>query len=145
MRPAELARMYTLGMDTIAGAKMLQVKFGTAGAFHPGQTVLHNERRARIIRISAGTAAIRYWGESGHVAVQPEALSLPPPTSHDSAPRASGGVGSGVRARPLDRPLDRHSAARAGEDRRSRPVPSAVSSPRERGRRPLFGISRLPC
>ena len=69
VHPAELARMYTLGMDTIAGAKMLQVKFGTAGAFQPGQTVLHNERRARIIRISAGTAAIRYWGEGDHVAV----------------------------------------------------------------------------
>jgi len=65
--------MYTLGLDTIAGAKILQVKFGTAGAFQPGQTVLHKERRARIIRISADTAAIRYWGESDEVAVPPEA------------------------------------------------------------------------
>jgi len=77
VHPAELARMYTLGLDTIAGAKILQVKFGTAGAFQPGQTVLHKERRARIIRISADTAAIRYWGESDEVAVPPEALSPP--------------------------------------------------------------------
>jgi hypothetical protein len=122
--------MYSLGLDTIAGAKMLQVKFGTAGAFQPGQTVLHNERRARIIRLSAGTAAIRYWGESDHVTVRPEALSLPPTTSHDSAPRASKGAHSSLPARQLDR---------------YGPAPSSVSSPRERGRRQVFGISRLPC
>jgi hypothetical protein len=138
VHPAELARMYTLGMDTIAGAKMLQVKFGTAGAFQPGQTVLHNERRARIIRISAGTAAIRYWGEGDHVAVPPEALSLPPTTSHDPAPRASNGADSSLPARLLDR---RSPAVRAGE---YPPVLSSVSSPRKRGGRPVFGISRLP-
>ena len=122
MRPAELAGMYSLGLDTIAGAKMLQVKFGVAGDFRPGQTVLHNERRARIIHISAGTAAIRYWGESDQVAVPPEALSLP------------------TSSLPV-RPLDLHPpAVRAGEDRGALPVPAA--GPPKRGRRPVFGISR---
>ena len=132
--------MYTLGLDTIAGAKILQVKFGTAGAFQPGQTVLHNERRARIIGIRAGSAAIRYWGESDHVVVPPEALSLPPTTSHDSAPRVSRRADPSLPARPLDR---HPSAGRAGEDRGSLPVPA--SGPRKRGRRPVFGLSRLPC
>jgi hypothetical protein len=140
LHPAELARMYTLGLDTIAGAKMLQVKFGTAGAFQPGQTVLHKERRARIIRISADTAAIRYWGESDHVAVPPEALSLPLNTVHDPAPRASKGADSSFPAWPLDW---RSRAVRAREGRRSPPVPSSVSSPRRPGRRPVFGISRM--
>ena len=140
MHPAELARMDTLGLDTIAGAKILQVKFGTAGAFQLGQTVLHDERRARIIGIRAGSAAIRYWGESDHVVVPPESLSLPPTTSHDSAPRASRGAEPSLLARPLDR---NPPAGRAGEDRGSLPV--SASAPRRRGRRPVFGISRLPC
>jgi hypothetical protein len=141
VHPAELARMYTLGLDTIAGAKILQVKFGTAGAFQPGQTVLHKERRARIIRISADTAAIRYWGESDEVAVPPEALSPPLNTLHDSASRASRGTESRLPPRSLDW---RSPAVRAGEGRGSPPVPLSVSSPWRPGRRPVFGISRMP-
>jgi hypothetical protein len=33
--------MYTLGLDTIAGAKLLQLKFGSFGAFQPDQAVIH--------------------------------------------------------------------------------------------------------
>jgi hypothetical protein len=54
--------MYTLGMDTIAGSKLLQLKFGATGAFQPDQAVLHGDQRARFVRISDGAAIIRYWG-----------------------------------------------------------------------------------
>ena len=70
--------MYTLGMDTIAGAKLLQLKFGSAGLFQPERAVLHEGRRARFIRISDGAAIIRHWGDGKPVAVPPETLSLPP-------------------------------------------------------------------
>jgi hypothetical protein len=70
--------MYTLGMDTIAGSKLLQLKFGATGAFQPDQAVLHGDQRARFVRISDGAAIIRYWGDSHSVAVPPETLSLPP-------------------------------------------------------------------
>jgi hypothetical protein len=53
--------MYTLGLDTIAGAKLLQVKFGRAGVFQPNQAVMHGNRRARFIRITNGVALIRHW------------------------------------------------------------------------------------
>lgn len=69
--------MYTLGLDTIAGAKLLQLKFGSAGAFQPDHAVLHENRRARFICISYGYAIIRHWGDSQAVAVPPETLSLP--------------------------------------------------------------------
>ena len=90
------SRMYTLGLDTIAGSKLLQVKFGSAGAFQPDQAVLHEERRARFIRISDGAAIIRHWGDSQPVAVPPEALSLPP-ASQNVPPRRTPVV-AGARA-----------------------------------------------
>jgi hypothetical protein len=80
--------MYTLGMDTIAGAKMLQLKFGRAGAFQPGQAVMHEERRARFITVSDGLALIRYWDKTDSVTVGLETLSLPPTNSLDPIPRA---------------------------------------------------------
>ena len=70
--------MYTLGLDTIAGAKLLQLRFGRAGAFQPEQAVMHQDRRARFIRVSEGAAIIRYWDDSRPVAVALETLSLPP-------------------------------------------------------------------
>jgi len=79
--------MYTLGMDTIAGAKLLQLKFGSFGVFQPGQSVLHQDRRARFIGISDGAAVIRHWGDSHPVTVPPETLSLPPTQVNPSTPR----------------------------------------------------------
>jgi hypothetical protein len=70
--------MYTLGLDTIAGAKLLQLKFGASGVFQPDQAVMHGDRRARFIRVSDGAAIIRHWGGSQPVAVPTETLSLPP-------------------------------------------------------------------
>lgn len=80
--------MYTLGMDTIAGSKLLQLRFGRFGAFQPDQAVMHGDRRARFIRVSDGNAIIRHWGESDPVAVPPEALSLPPENLRHAAERA---------------------------------------------------------
>jgi hypothetical protein len=77
--------MYTLGLDTIAGAKLLQVKFGRAGVLQPNQAVMHGNRRARFIRITDGVALIRHWGSSNPVAVPLEALSLLPPEKQRSA------------------------------------------------------------
>jgi hypothetical protein len=108
--------MYTLGLDTIAGAKLLQLKFGAVGAFQPDQAVMHGDRRARFIRMSDGAAIIRHWGDTQPVAVPPEALSLPPP-----APPAPAGANR------------RHS----GDPRRSRPV-----VPREMGWLPLHQRQR---
>ena len=64
-------------MDTIGGAKLLQMKFGSSFVLQPDQSVMHGERRARFIRMSDGAALIRYWGENQAVAVSPENLSLP--------------------------------------------------------------------
>jgi hypothetical protein len=83
-----LARMYTLGMDTIAGAKLLQLKFGSSGIFQPEQAVLHGDRRARFIRMCDGAAIIRHSGDSRSVAVPPETLSLPPGEAAFAAPRS---------------------------------------------------------
>jgi hypothetical protein len=80
--------MYTLGMDTIAGAKMLQLKFGRAGAFQPGQAVMHEERRARFIGVSDGIALIRHWDKTDPIAVGLETLSLAPTIPLDPITRA---------------------------------------------------------
>lgn len=69
--------MNTLGLDTIAGAKLLQLKFGAAADFQPDQAVMHGDRRARFIRVKNGTAIIQHWGDSHAVAVPLEALSIP--------------------------------------------------------------------
>ncbi len=79
--------MYSLGMDTIAGAKLLQLKFGPAGVFQPDQAVIHEGRRARFVRISEGAAIIRYCGDSRSLAVPPETLSLPPDEAEPTAAR----------------------------------------------------------
>src|SRR5437868_15426552 len=79
--------MYTLGLDTIAGAKLLQLKFGTFGVFQPNQAVIHGDRRARFIRMSEGAAIIRHWGDSQPVAGPPETLSAPAREAAPAAPR----------------------------------------------------------
>jgi len=83
--------MYTLGLDTIAGAKLLQVKFGSAGLFQPDRSVLHGDRRARFIGMHDGAAIIRHSGDDHPVAVPLETLSLPPAKT-DSPRRASAGA-----------------------------------------------------
>ena len=81
--PAELSGMYgSTALDTIAGAKLLQVRFGSSLILQPDQSVLHGDRRARFVRMSNGAAIIRYWGENHVVAVPPE--SLVPPGEHES-------------------------------------------------------------
>ena len=82
-----LEGMYTLGLDTIAGAKLLQLKFGTSGVFQPNQAVMHGDRRARFIRMSEGAAIIRHWGDSQPVTVPPETLSTPASEAAPAAPR----------------------------------------------------------
>jgi hypothetical protein len=72
-----LACMYTLGLDTIAGAKLLHVKFGSAGVFEPDRSVMHGDRRARFIRMHKGAAVIRHSDDSHPVAVPPDSLSIP--------------------------------------------------------------------
>ena len=94
--------MNSIGLDTIAGAKLLQLRFGPAGVFQPEQAVMHGNRRARFIRVSDGAAIIRYWGDSRPVAVPPQTLSLPPAKQPDPALRAPAGAeprkaGSAVR------------------------------------------------
>src|SRR6476646_2518638 len=101
--------MYTLGLDTIAGAKLLQLKFGSAGVFQPDQAVLHEDRRARFIRISDGAAMIRHWGDSQPIAVPPETLYLPPANESypvlqaPARPAARQAGGAPNRARPVVR------------------------------------------
>jgi len=70
--------VYTLGLDTIAGAKLLKLKFGSAGAFQPDQAVMYGDRRARFIRASNGAAIIRRSGDSHPLAIPLETLSHPP-------------------------------------------------------------------
>jgi hypothetical protein len=78
MVPPKLARMYgSTTLDTIAGSKLLQVRFGSSFVLQPDQSVIHGGRRARFIRMSDGAALIRYCGGSHAVAVSPESLSLP--------------------------------------------------------------------
>lgn len=69
--------MDSLGLDTIAGAKLLQVKFGAAAAFQPDQAVMHEDRRARFIGARDSVAIIRYSADRNPIAVPLEALSLP--------------------------------------------------------------------
>jgi hypothetical protein len=64
-------------LDTIAGSKLLQIRFGSSFLLQPDQSVMHGERRARFIRMSDGAALIRYCGDSHAVAVSRESLSLP--------------------------------------------------------------------
>jgi hypothetical protein len=78
--------MYTLGLDTIAGSKLLRLKFGPCGVFQPDQAVMHGERRARFIRVSGGDAIIRPWGATQPIAVPYEALSLPATKGHHGSP-----------------------------------------------------------
>lgn len=96
--------MDKLGLDTIAGARLLQLKFGSAGAFQPDQAVMHGNRRARFIRIHKGAAVIQHWGDSHAVAVPFERLSVPPQKQPYPALRAPAGAiaretGTGSRQR----------------------------------------------
>jgi hypothetical protein len=75
-------------LDTIAGSKLLQLRFGRAADFQPNQAVIHDDRRARFIRISDGDAFIQYWGEDCPVAVPLGSISLPPAQQDDPALRA---------------------------------------------------------
>lgn len=84
--------MYTLGLDTLAGSKLLQVKFGSAGLFDPDRAVMHEDQRARFIRMSNGAAIIRRCSDSQPVAVPPETLSLPPEEQGHSSSRAPAGA-----------------------------------------------------
>ena len=84
--------MYTLGLDTIAGAKLLQLKFGAAAAFQPDQAVMHGDRRARFVRMDHGAAIIRHWGADQPVAVALETLSLPPEEQDSPALRPTARV-----------------------------------------------------
>lgn len=86
--------MNSIGLDTIAGAKLLQLRFGPAGAFQPEQAVMHGDRRARFIRVCNGAAVIRYWDDSRPIAVPLETLSLPPTKQSDLALCAPDGPGA---------------------------------------------------
>jgi len=84
--------MDTLGLDTIAGAKLLQLKFGRAADFQPDQAVMHGDRRARFIRVKNGAAIIQHWGDSHAVAVPLEALSIPVEKPRHPPTRAPAGA-----------------------------------------------------
>ena len=88
----DTAHLYTLGLDTLAGSRLLEVKFGSVPAFRSDQAVMHGDRRARFIGIRSGDAIIRHWGESDPVAVPLETLSFPPAKQQYPALRAPGGV-----------------------------------------------------
>src|SRR5881398_1099152 len=62
--PPNLARMYSLGLETIAGSKLLQLKFGSAGLFQPDESVVHEGRRARFIGVHDGAPLVRHSGAS---------------------------------------------------------------------------------
>jgi len=109
--------MDTLGLDTIAGAKLLQLRFGPAGVFQPEQAVMHEERRARFIRVSDGAAIIRYWGDSRPIAVPLETLSFPA-AKQGLALRAPAGAVAGNARASVDRP---RLGPRAGVGRLPRP------------------------
>jgi hypothetical protein len=80
--------MYTLGLDTIEGSKLLQVKFGRSSLFQPDQAVLHGDRRARFVGMRGGVAIIRHCGDSHTLAVPLETLALPPDEAAPAVPRA---------------------------------------------------------
>ena len=88
--------MYTLGLDTIEGAKLLQVKFGAAGSFQPDQAVMHEDERARFIPASDGAAIIRHSGDRHPVTVPLESLSLPAEEPDDSGAHSIGARRAGV-------------------------------------------------
>jgi len=80
--------MYSLGLETIAGSKLLQLKFGSAGRFQPDESVVHGDRRARFIGVHDGAALIRHSDDSRPVAVPLDALSLPSPAADCSRVRS---------------------------------------------------------
>jgi hypothetical protein len=100
-------RNYTMGLDTIAGAKLLRVKFGAAAAFQPDQAVMHEGHRARLIRVSRSDALIRRCGDSRALAVPLDSLSQPPQLRPGGTPRRT------QRSLPVTRSLTRRSASAA--------------------------------
>lgn len=120
--PPKLARMNTsTALDTIAGSKLLQLRFGTAGDFQPDQAVIHGDRRARFIRVCDGAAIIQYWGDSQSVTVPLETLSFPPQKQDDLAGRATAGAHPRRARATRDRPW-LMSGARMGWVSRRRPL-----------------------
>jgi hypothetical protein len=62
-------------MDTVAGARILRSRFQFA--FRPDQAVLHGGRSATFIRLHAGGAVIRHWGDNRTISVPLDSLSVP--------------------------------------------------------------------
>jgi hypothetical protein len=110
-------------MDTIAGARLLQARFGSSFILQPDLPVLHGGRRARFIRMSHGAALIRYWGDGNAVAVPPESLALP-----DDDESRDG--------RPLPRPRDQAGQLLSRRNRVARARASADARVRTRLPRP---------
>jgi hypothetical protein len=102
--------MYSLGLETIAGSKLLQLKFGAAGRFQPDQSVLHGDRRARFIRVDNGAALVRHAGDSNPVVARLDALSLPAPQAERSRVRPH----LKADARPDSAPLEQSKLVRRG-------------------------------
>lgn len=94
-------------LDTIAGSRLLQLRFGRAGDFQPDQAVIHEDRRARFVGVSDGAAIIRYWDDARTVAVPLESLSLPSAGQDDVAsrvPAVARARGAADRTRLVRRP-----------------------------------------
>lgn len=104
--------MYSLGLETIAGAKLLQLKFGSAGRFQPDQSVVHGDRRARFIRVQDGAALVRHPGDGSPVAVPLDALSLPAAEAECSRRRPPINVARRPGSSPLERQLVRRAQMR---------------------------------
>jgi hypothetical protein len=137
----KLARMYSLGLDTIAGVKLRQLKFRPAGLFQPVQSVVHRDRRARFIRAQDGSALVRHSGDSRPIAVPLEALSLPAPTADCSRVRSL----INVATRPSGTRLE---GQRAVNEMAVMPSSATATAPLVRPRRragPALRPTRSPC
>lgn len=123
----DTAHLYTLGLDTLAGSRLLQVKFGSVPAYRSDQAVMHGDRRARFIGIRNGDAIIRHWGDHDPVAVPLETLSFPPAKQPYSALRAPGEVAA---RRARQNPTRPREAARTEVERPPRHHPHRRPLPR---------------
>ena len=115
--------MYSLGLETIAGAKLLQVKFGSAGRFQPDQSVVYGDRRARFVRMHDGAAVVRHPGASSPVTVPLDALSLPTPEPDSSRRRPPVDVATRPSSEPLERQISRRTRVRWLPSHQQRPMP----------------------
>lgn len=114
--------MYSLGLETIAGSKLLQLKFGSAGLFQPDQSVVHGDRRARFIRVYDGTALVRHSGDSSPVRVPLDALSLPAAEAGWSRRPPPATVANRPGSAPLERQLVRRTRTRWLPGHHPRPI-----------------------